>query len=141
MVSQTFHKNNNDPLSKYAVGAKNNSRGSSKEKEEMRDSQYNPRKSKSNVDRYFRSERAPKNQYKKYMSDVNNVFYEERESLKQLKFYNNVKWVSGLFWLFLFVSYSSLFFVEPRSEKCPANAKCGAFVDCYNGFEFNSTKN
>ena len=43
---------------------------------EMKNSANMQKRQKSNIDKYFRSQRAPKNQFKRYMSDVNNVFYE-----------------------------------------------------------------
>jgi len=68
---------------------------------------------KTNVDRYYRSDVAPKNQFKHYLSDGNNVFFEERQSLKLIKTYKNIKWVSGITFILMLLFFVLLHFIKP----------------------------
>lgn len=84
---------------------------------------------------------APKNQFKQYLSDINNVFYDQRESLRLLHLYHNIKWVAGMLWAIMFIIFISLYFIGPFEGECPHNAECGVFVHCYNGFRYDRERN
>ena len=86
------------------------------------------------INKYLKHGQAPKNQFKRYLSDINNVFYEERSAVKQLHIYNSCKLAAGCLWIFLFLSYMAIYFIEPFDKPCPKNAKCGVFVHCFEGF-------
>lgn len=83
--------------------------------------------------------KASPNQFKKYMLEANNVFYENRPELKNLEELKTLRWTLVLIWLLLAFSYFLVGRLEAYSGICPKNARCGVFIHCAEFFEYDPT--
>lgn len=84
---------------------------------------------------------APAGQFKKYMMEANNVFYENRPELKQLENIRSYKWGLIGLWAFLAITYFLIGRLSAYEGVCPLNARCGVFIRCTEMFDYDSESN
>jgi hypothetical protein len=74
--------------------------------------------------------KAPEGQFKKYMLEANNVFYENRPEVKTKEDLKFCRCALLSIWLFLAVSYFLVGRISAYEGQCPPGARCGVFVHC-----------
>jgi len=112
MSNQVYHSNEN----------KNNSKNRTLESNKNQ-----------KVDKYKRIGKKgeiPKGQFKKYILEASNVFYEDREQLHRLSRIVMTRNILLILWLILGSSYLIIRAISPYNGKCPRGAECGVFVRC-----------
>ena len=68
-------------------------------------------------------QRAPSNQFKLYLDDTENIFWENSWQVKKLKFLQFLKTYLIVLFIFLFSSYILIRGIQPWPEgQCPAHA-------------------
>src|SRR5690349_20840718 len=95
---------------------------------------------KSNLNKYYTkdsNENTTKNQFKKYFLDAANVFYEDRDTLKELKKTKKIIYYSLPIWFVLAALYILINQIHPFTGECPENATCKVFIRCYPGYELS----
>ena len=73
---------------------------------------------------------APAGQFKKYMLEANNIFYQNRPEKRKLEQMNQLKWLLIFIWIALASSYFLVNRIKPFQGECPPQARCGVFVHC-----------
>lgn len=80
-------------------------------------------------------QRAPENQFKKYLDDSDNVFWENSTTVRHLKILRFAKYsLLALFFLLTLTYFLIGRINEYPKEQCPHNAECGVFVKCKKGY-------
>ena len=80
-------------------------------------------------------QRAPANQFKKYLDDSDNVFWENSKTVRNLKILRFIKYSLLALFLVLVLSYFLIGRIHSYPEgRCPHNADCGVFVRCWKGY-------
>ena len=79
-------------------------------------------------------------QFKKYLQDTKNVFYEDRPEAIALEIINKVKPISFMGFGILLLLLIPFYFITPYEGICPGNASCGVFINCHNGYELKDNK-
>ncbi len=95
--------------------------------------------SRSSLDKYKKdlTKKSSSEQFKKYLIDANNVFFEDRDSLKQLiETKRKLKYLVSI-WFVLALIYFFLNRIKPFSGYCPPNATCRVFKRCNPGYELS----
>ena len=81
------------------------------------------------------------NQFKKYMLEANNVFYENRPEIKKIETLQNLRLLLIILWTFLALSYFSIGRIQGFDGVCPPNARCGVFIHCAHFYEYDGSTN
>ena len=80
-------------------------------------------------------QRAPSNQFKKYLDDDQNVFWENSTTVKKLRFCRYLKYFLCLLFLGMTLTYFLIGTIQSYpTGQCPSNATCGVFVHCNKGY-------
>ena len=92
----------------------------------------NYRSNFTNVSRY---QRAPANQFKKYLDDSSNVFWENSSTVRNMKILRFAKYSLCVLLLVLVFSYFLVGRIKAfPKDLCPPGAECGVFVRCKKGY-------
>ena len=94
---------------------------------------------RSGLDKYKKdsSKQSSTEQFKKYLIDANNVFYDDRDSLKHLtETKQKLKYLVPI-WFILALVYFFVNRIKPFEGYCPPNATCKVFKRCNPGYELS----
>jgi hypothetical protein len=103
-----------------------------------------PQNSKSGLNKYKKKTvagKAPEGQYKKYMLEANNIFFENRPELKKIEDLKAARWFLITLWVVLALTYFLVGRLTPFEGICPAHARCGVFVHCAEFYEYDGDAN
>ena len=81
---------------------------------------------------------APRNQYKMYLNDTENIFYENRFNAKILLIIQTIRPALMVIFAILLITFFIVHKVEGYKRVCPSNADCGVYIHRHPGFELNS---
>lgn len=79
-------------------------------------------------------------QFKKYLLNTENVFYEDSSHYLRLQQIKTVMPILAKIFAGLFVFFCLLSCIEPYDGYCPTNADCGVYIHCHRGYELKDKK-
>lgn len=102
---------------------------------------YSKISSQSTISSYTPYKRAPSNQFKRYLDDSENIFWENSFEVRRLKLLRYVKYSLLALLFFLITTYFLIGRIQPWPEgECPAHASCGVFIHCNRGFVLDGNR-
>ena len=81
---------------------------------------------------------APRNQYRIYLDDTENIFYENSFNAKMLSIISAIRPTLMIIFAILLVTFITVHKIEGYEPFCPPNADCGVYIHCHPGFELTS---